>query len=452
MSSFFCGFQDDMSATYFKELWADSNPEYIENCVLWSCKKRGSRAVSKLSEEGIEIFASGFWAEDLYYTPNTFKPSGSYKCSCKELNLFAIYSFAIDVDYKPLAYDTLTKKELFNLQCCLGLVGCYDITEHSGEPEFVYELISENLELLQIPEPSYIECGHQLRLIYLLSSPINCSAIYSNKSKRAIRRLQSVICQRLNEEYDCHAEPQPLSSYYRMPGSINSKDNSIVHIKKASGKKYELSYLIDEFLPSLPYSYDEYRKRKRNIKVSRKKLTNSKTDNDIVRTDDYKNRLCKIRLMGFKNLRPYAEMHHKREILTYLYTATYLSIHADSDSIEIAKEFNAGFNRPLSDNEIRQRFKKVKPYSFKTETIVGKLGMTKDEYYILTNKRKKTNLEKVERGETRKQIADRHYEEYMRLKSQGLKQREIAEAMHLSLDTIKTYGRKHKSGHRGPHT
>lgn len=340
-----------------------------------------------------------------------------------------------------LRYTELTREEDFHLQSRLGLIGQYGHTVYNGDPRGFYQMIVEDFELLGIPIPSYIECGHQLRLLYLLDDPINMSMSYAKKALRAISRLQTYICSKLNEAFACGAEPQLISGYYRLPGSINTCDNSIVRIWKAAGNKYKLAELIEEYLPDLPMTPEEYRKWKRKAKKKTAGRTLVSQDGKIARLHNAYI-LCTDRMRCFEALRTYASQNHLREILTFLYVATALSINEDLDPVEVASEFNRGFPSPLPENELRWTFCITHAYSFRTETIAAKLGLPLEilaEYGLCSNRRARERAEKEANGETRKQKAEDHYEEYKRLADLGMKRKEIAREMGLSVETIKKY-------------
>ena len=294
-------------------------------------------------------------------------------------------------------------------------------------------MIAEDFEYLKIPVPSYIECGHQLRLIYLLNSPVAWSLSYANRAFRAIRRIQEHICDHLNATFGCGAEIQPITSFYRMSGSVNRKDDSVVTIWKVSGLKYEISELIDEYLPDLPLSKEEYR-------LQEKKKKKSAVSTEILQHNQ--NTLCSFRMSCFESLREFASNNNRREILTFLYVATALTIYPEKDPVELAEDFNSGFPLPLPHNEIRYSFRTCHSYSFTTETIARKLGLSIEDlekYGLRAGRRAREKAAKEARGETRKQLADRNYENYKNLADKGVTRREIAKQLGLSVETLKKY-------------
>lgn len=432
---------DDDAAEFFELLWEAANPLCIENIIIRSGKKQLSRALSSMRAkdgcytDGVFNLSAELWQNDAFYTANTFRPTGQLTCSNRRDNLFSLYSFAIDIDFKK----ELGRAESLKLKYVLGLDRQCIIMAYSGSPDGFYDMISEDFELLKIPVPSYIECGHQLRLLYVFESPVNMTMFYAQKAVRAIMKLQACICQRLNNAYDCGAEPQIISGYYRVPGSVNTKDGSTVHIRKISGKKYRLSDLIEEYLPDLPSTPVEYKKRKH-------KTGNGHSENVKPAYKYDSAALCIARMKCFEALRPYASENHLREVLTFLYVATALTLDSEQDPVDIASRFNQGFPNPLQENELQWRFRHTHEYRFRNETIAEKLGISIEtlqaQYGFPDNRRLREKAAKEGRGETRRQIADKHYEEYKRLANLGMKRKEIAKELGLSIETIKKYRKR----------
>ena len=58
-----------------------------------------------------------------------------------------------------------------------------------------------------------------------------------------------MLCKALNAAYNCNAERQTLSSYFRVPGSINEKSSDRIEIMKISPERYTVQELMDEYLP-----------------------------------------------------------------------------------------------------------------------------------------------------------------------------------------------------------
>ena len=427
----------DDSDEFFATLWSKSRPKFIENTVIRTGKAKTSISINQLKQIGNNNYYSGLFNEisathmrwtNLFYTPNSFRPCGNRNGCNRKNNLFSVYCFAIDVDFID---NKRINDSMLQILRENSYQGYRCIVSYCVKPCDYYRYMEGQFEYIKVPRPNYIECGHRLRMIYLLESPIN--ALYGKKAIRAIEQLQTVICERLNNEFDCGAEKQQINGYFRMPNSINSSDGSIVKIWKISDEKYMIDDLIYEYLPDLKYSYEEYQE----IKLKKRKSTYWNYND--------KEELCNKRLSAFESLQDYAVENHRREILTYLYVATCLSIHPDYSPIDIALKFNMGFSIPLSDGEIRSSFRNTKSAKFKNSTIANMLGLNPEqlsEHDLTQNKREKERIERISRGDTRWQKAEERYQTYKRLQESGLKRSDIAEQMNVSIETIKKYRKR----------
>ena len=383
-----------------------------QNVIIRNEKKKESiLAYKTLSKYTLNSILNKFWNTDLYITPNTFCPSGERQGCAKESNLFAIYTFAIDVDYKKTGNAI------------------------SNPLNYYYDCIAD---VLPMP-PNYIEYGHNLRLIYILSKPVYVKTKSGRTLKKSIKRVQAYMCDLLNRELDCNAERQTLCSYYRIPGSINTKDNSIIQYEHVSSDKYTIQEILTEFIPELPEWYELW-KNKKNVVGKKNQIY--KIYNQYQLWSERKEILERVRQLDNIN----------REKTCFWYAVACLWIDESVDVIETIKKFNKGFKEPLKDKEIESKFRTLKElfkkdkYKVKNETIRNDLGLNEEQgkEVGLMGKREQEKLEKIARGETRQQIALKNYETYKVYKEQGMKIKDIAEKMGLKIDTIKSYGRKYK--------
>ena len=209
--------EDDESVDhFFEDLWGVM--------VRSGKKKRSKFAFVMLDPEKRKRILHQFYKTDLYYSANTFKPCGKKEGDAHLKRLFAVYAFAVDVDYKKTANDSVKPLDFY-----LGTIAGMD----------------------SIPQPQYVEYSNQFRMIYILAEPINCSC--GKPMLKAITAIQKYICQMVNEEWNCNAEVQPISSYFRVPGSINSKSSSPVRIYETHTDKMTVQEMLTEYLPSIRY-------------------------------------------------------------------------------------------------------------------------------------------------------------------------------------------------------
>lgn len=212
---------------YFADLWGQIiNPsDYTENIIVRNGRKKSSWTLTDMMNTFQRShFFKKFWKTDLFFTPNTFRPCGSFDGDAHERNLFRICSWALDVDYDKNPHyirDSYTPLQIFGL---------------------LEDLISRNI----LPAPNWIEYGHCFRMIYILKDPVGYQT--GKKMIRYLKKIQDYFCKIINTELDLHCERQKLASYYRVPGSVNSKDGSIISVTKISSNKLSLDDL-SEYMP-----------------------------------------------------------------------------------------------------------------------------------------------------------------------------------------------------------
>ena len=111
--------------------------------------------------------------------------------------MFCINAIAVDIDYKQI-------KRLKEL-----------------EPYQVIKLLEMDFFDIRIPTPNFIEYGNQVRLIYSVET------CYIPKFRDNVvtlaRRISDMFSHEL-KEYG--AEKQNLETYFRIPGSINTKNGA----------------------------------------------------------------------------------------------------------------------------------------------------------------------------------------------------------------------------------
>ena len=334
------------------------------------------------------------YPEDAMFTPNLFK--GSKNATNDAKSLYKIKTLAIDVDF--------SKSTQFKGKKPLGVY------------EYMMELVNQ-----KIPPPSYVEYGHNFRLIYILSEAI----AVGTGSLKVPQAIEKRICDIINEEGDFHAEPQKLNSFLRYPGSINTKDGSAVHVRKESDERLTFQEIF-EYLPDPPDWYEKWK--------SNKKTTISKKDKVLKLHNNYT--LCKERLAWFEKLAKEG-YDENRYNLCYLYAQHLAQI--EEYDIEKVLTFNQLLHAPLPEKELRSKLnyvKKYKRFRYKDQTISELLGVEK------MTSREKEKQAKILAGTTRKQIAEANYLKAKELRKEGHTRAAIAKEMGMSEETIKKYFRR----------
>lgn len=351
-----------------------------------------------------------FGEEDIMLSLNPFRTMDK----ATRDNLFCINAIAVDVDYKNI-------KEFKEL-----------------EPEKVIKLLEMDFFETKIPTPSLIEYGNQVRLIY------GVETCYIPKTRDNVvtlaRRISEVFS---NELKEYGAAKQNLESYFRLPGSINSKNGAevkIVHYDNAL--RYTLNELQELWLDELP---KWYKKRKGRVQAPKKvvKLHNVYSFNcnrlrDFEKIQDYLNGT------GETELRARLCFQYRNYTLIKL---KYQNGELKESDYEFAKEemlkFNSRFNEPYRENIIESATRVVnyRQYLYKNETMLKflnesssiefdykfceELGLesiyktkTKEERNSAYYKR---NSNKIKKNEKKK------YEEKLKLDGKMTKQEQLAE-------------------------
>lgn len=375
---------------------------------------------------------NSFGREDILFSLNPFRTMDRATRS----NLFCINAIPVDVDYKKI-------KELKDL-----------------EPHQVIKLLEMDFFESKIPTPNFVEYGNQIRLIYSVET------CYIPKFRDNVvtlaRRISEVFSQEL-KEYG--AEKQNLESYFRIPGSINTKNGAEIKVFSYDDAViYTLSELQELWLDELP---KWYKKRKGRTQAPKK----------VVKLHNVYSLNCN-RLMDFEKIQSYLNsigVTELRSRLCFLYRNyiliknKYQNGELKAEDYELAKEemlkFNNNFNEPLRGHIIESATRVVnyRQYLYKNETLIDfleldyelceRLGLlsiykikTRQEIekdYYKRNSTKKIENEKKKYQE--KLRADRRVSEKEKLSqrrakikdllAEGLKQKDICSQLNISKDT-----------------
>ena len=322
---------------------------------------------------------NSFGKEDILFSLNPFRTMDRATRS----NLFCINAIPVDVDYKKI-------KELKDL-----------------EPHQIIKLLEMDFFESKIPTPNFVEYGNQIRLIYSIET------CYIPKFRDNVvtlaRRISEVFSQEL-KEYG--AEKQNLESYFRIPGSINTKNGAEVKVfSYDDAVKYTLSELQELWLDELP---KWYKKRKGRVKAPRK----------VVKLHNVYSLNCN-RLMDFEKIQSHLNSIGVTELrarLCFLYRNyiliknKYQNGELKAEDYEFAKEemlkFNNKFNEPLRGHIIESATRVVnyRQYLYKNETLIDFLEL---DYELC----ERLGLESIYKIKTRQEIEREKYQK--KLKSEG---------------------------------
>ena len=371
---------------------------------------------------------NSFGREDILFSLNPFRTMDRATRS----NLFCINAIPVDVDYKKI-------KELKDL-----------------EPHQVIKLLEMDFFERKIPTPNFVEYGNQIRLIYSVET------CYIPKFRDNVvtlaRRISEVFSQEL-KEYG--AEKQNLESYFRIPGSINTKNGAEIKVFSYDDSvRYTLNELQELWLDELP---KWYKKRKGRVQAPRK----------VVKLHNVYSLNCN-RLMDFEKIQSYLNSIGATELRARLcfqyrnYTLIklkYQNGELKAEDYEFAKEemlkFNNNFNKPLRGHIIESATRVVnyRQYLYKNETLIDfleldyelceRLGLesiyktktqeewNRDYYKRNSDERKKKYQEKLRADGkiSEKEKLSQRREKIKALLEQGFKQKDICLLLNISKPT-----------------
>ena len=324
-----------------------------------------------------------FPKENLGMTFNTFT---SYKSKNKINSIFYVNNLVIDIDFKKAGY------------------------ENSDQVMFFLE---NDFFRKELPEPNFIEIGNQMKLIYTLEEPIKIS-----KKSSGIKLFLKVVMNKLASKLkDFGADNIGINYYIRVPGSINTKNNSVVTIQKYSDYKWNLQDLVDEYIEELPTWY----KTKQQLHLT----INSKKKKQYFKSLNIRNKLILDDLDIIQSYYNSAEDCGHREILCFLHRNFCLLLgQTEEEALLSMLEFNKNFNMPLLEKQVISNTNNVnrKQYKYKNKTLLELLGL--DEYDIL-----KLRLQGITKGhkytkEEKEEYNKKYYKEH-KTQTKAFKRMEI---------------------------
>lgn len=331
----------------------------------------------------LNAILNSFGNEDIFISLNPFRSMSS----STRKNLFCINAIAVDVDYKKIKY----LKDL--------------------EPVQIINLLELDFFDMKIPAPNLIEYGNQIRLIY----GIETCYIPKNKDNVVVlaQRISQVFA---NELKEYGAERQDLESYFRVPGSINTKNSSEVKMYSYEDSiRYTLRELQELWLDELPKWY-----KKRNGRT--------KTNKKVVKLHNVY-ALNSNRLLDFEKIQEFLNSCGDTDLrarLCFLYRNYFLikikyqNGELKNKDYEDAKSamlrFNSNFNEPLRDRVIESATRVVnhRQYLYKNDTLVNFLEL---DYRLCED----LGLQSIYKVKTKEKRNEDYYKRHKesRLKAQG---------------------------------
>lgn len=364
---------------------------------------------------------------DCYISLNTFK--GRNRKSDNVLRLNALYT---DLD-------------------------CYKIGIDANEARFQIDKMIEDEE---IPVPSAIVySGRGLQLIWLLEF-MNGTPNY----KKLWERMQESIYDRF-QSLNADLSAKLISQIYRIPGSVNSKNGTIVRVEYLKQKRYSITELKDFLLEELPSNWKEETEKKHVQRLEMSKKRQEKRKNDTVtKTKLTSLTLAKARLIDLEMLLRIRNGNVNRRRFIFYYTIIAAEAAIDQSIIKRKLEnINQQFYKALSNGVLNSSMNSISnKYKFTNKLILNNLEITTEEQKVMTTligskekkRRKRQANEKIRREsgistaeeykKQRQQLTNDRMEALSRLLENNpkLKNKDAAELLSVSVRTIQVYKRK----------
>lgn len=390
-------------SSYFADIFRDARTADGAVCIF--SDKKDQKNISFVRASQMFLRAPRELArhdvKDTFFTFATFRESKEMKRSYQ--NIDNIFAWSVDIDYM--------RTELAPLDVL----------------QFILDTVS-------IPLPNYVEYGHRLRLIYLLEEPLRLLTPTSKKSLlNGFSFMQKCIATLINEEISwANAESCSAVSFFRVPGSINTKSGDVIKLCHLTDERWTMQEIFNEWIPDRLID-------KSKTAACWKEVWKKKKHKNKRKWNGY--RLWERRMERFEELRQRENI--PREKLVFLYGVGCLQTHRTNSSAETVEQllrFNMGFPIPLEEKEIRSKFRTIRAYAFKEETIAAFLGVETEilfdrKIYDLERYRKKRQTQikkhstKQQKIECRREIVRQYHGTYTLA--------EIADRIKVSVSTVK---------------
>lgn len=316
--------------------------------------------------------------------------------------------------------------------------------------QFTAEQIEAQLRVdyfgVEVPTPNMIiHSGRGINLIWFLE-PMSGLAV------ERWDKLQKAIFSKF-ESLGADKKATDASRVFRLAGSVNSKNNAVVHCEVLHDYKYEFMEIVEDYFPNIFKTVQKPKKApKERVKSNRtlKYLRNEYT-------------LMKARMNDIKSLVDIrnGKMEGCREYALFLYRYWALVDYGDKDkAIREMLKVNDMFNDPLPQREAtadtksaERYYDSTEPFKITNEKIIQWLSISSDEQKTLSTviskvekRRRNTEHQRNKRGSVTKEEYESNRKDQkaskieqlreLREESPAATQRELAEMMKVSPMTI----------------
>lgn len=312
-----------------------------------------------------------------------------------------------------------------------------DIYKTKFTKEQVLMRLDEEYFNKSIPRPNLIiDSGRGLYLIWMINSvPSQALPLWKAVEEYLYKELKA---------FGADRQALDATRVLRVPGSINSKSNTVVEVLEQYEYIYDLREIQEGYLPELDKNKPKKKGRpSKTVFIHRERSLYYARIQDIIK-------LCELRNYDLKG---------HRELILFLYR--YWSCYFTDDTqkaLEDSLELNGQFVLPLRENEVIRATRsaetvflsKDKQYKYKNQTLIDLLEIIElEETYMKTiisdkeykrRKRKRNNISyqeqlKAEGKVSEKDKLSQRRQKIKALLQQGFKQKDICLQLNISKPT-----------------
>ena len=359
--------QDTKSNTeIFKMLYGNLKEDcYVRILSKENGEYKAYNIKSMLEQNKVHNILNSYPSENLMVTFNTYKTMHL----ATQNNLFSIQAIVLDVDFK------FTK----------------EWKEHT--PEQILGILQHEYFGHEVPTPTLVEYGNNLRLIYVLEEPLYVGVKKgSTKELRDKSRATKVLVNRIGKVLgeqlqDFNASAQQIHTYMRPAGTTNTRNQSKIEIVQIGEKIFFEE--LQEWLPDLPTWYEKWKKDKQ-LRSMRKTKKKKGTGKKVINLHNV-NVLNQSRLNDLVAIQKY--LNSEKSVKGYRHQLSFLYFNCrlmqikmfEGSDYELTKEdyrvaaddmleYNSNFINPLNEKELeglyrtQARYKKL--YRFTNEKMI----------------------------------------------------------------------------------
>lgn len=389
-----------------------------------------------------------------------------YKKENLENNIFKILGFNIDT-YMSINSFYVPKR---SSECIRHINSLYiDIDNHSEAKvniDSVLYFLEEDFFNREVPKPNLvIKTGRGLALYWILEHlPKQGLPLWTLIQEELYKKIKGI------EGYikDIAVDPATLdvSRVLRIPGSKNTKSNTLAKIYSYSNEKYRLDEIIQGYLPELEIIKEK--KNKKNIK-----LTDKQKEVVFLYTTYSLHYSRLIDIVKLQQIRE-GKCNGQRELMCFLYRYYNCLYVKDFElAAQNTLEFNSNFKEPLSYSEVLKATKKAEEaykewlknepvvkngrvykrggYNYSNKKLIELLKITPgeqkqlqtiictEEKYKRNNNKRKVSRRNEDGLTMREQQKVENVQAVKELHNKGYKQSEIAELLGINQSNVSRY-------------